>query len=71
MKFPKITFNKNNWSKSCYNPSFQKVWSGKIWIFSIYKYSITLDFRENFHITDLLNDSEKKSFWLNWSKKRN
>lgn len=71
MKLPKITFNKNNWSKSCYKPSFSKYWGGKIWIFSIYKYSISLDFRGGFRLTDLLNDSEKISYFINWSKNRN
>lgn len=63
MKFPKVTFSKYDWSRSCYYPSFRKYWSGKIWSFSIYKYGIMLDFRDNFQITDLLNSKEKKSFW--------
>ena len=41
-----------------------KYWSGKIWIFSAYKYGITIDFRGGFQLTDLLTDKEKsnKSF---------
>jgi hypothetical protein len=64
MKLPKITFSKYNWSRSCYRPTFNKYWSGKIWNFSIYKYGVSIDFRGGFQMTDLLNDTEKKSFWL-------
>jgi hypothetical protein len=64
MKLPKITFSKYNWSRSCYRPTFNKYWSGKIWNFSIYKYGVSIDFRGGFQMTDLLNDKEKKSFWL-------
>ena len=73
MKIPKVTFNKYNWSRSCYKPSFNKYWSGKIWNFSIYKYGITLDFRGDFKLTDLLNEKEKKSFSLRLllSKRKN
>ena len=60
MKLPKITFSKYNWSRSCYRPTFNKYWSGKIWNFSIYKYGISIDFRGGFQMTDLLNDKEKK-----------
>jgi hypothetical protein len=64
MKFPKITFNKYNWARRCYRPMVGKYWSGKIWIFSAYKYGITIDFRGGFQLTDLLTDKEKsnKSF---------
>lgn len=66
----KITLNKINWSKTCYKPSFSKYWSGKIWNFSIYKYSISLDFRNGFNLTDLLNNKEKKRFYLGmWLRK--
>ena len=59
-----------NWSKSCYKPSFNKYWSGKIWNFSFYKYSISIDFRKNFIITDLPNEKEKKRFYLGmWLRK--
>lgn len=64
MKLPKIRFNKYDWSPSCYRPSFNKFWNGKLWDFSIYKYGVTLDFRGNFEITDLLNNKEKKTFWM-------
>ena len=59
-----------NWSKACYKPSFSKYWSGEIWNFSIYKYSISLDFRNGFKLTDLLNGKEKKRFYLGmWLRK--
>ena len=66
----KITLNKMNWSKACYKPSFRRYWSGKIWNFSIYKYSLSLDFRNGFKLTDLLNAKEKKRFYLGmWLRK--
>jgi len=64
IKLPKITFSKMNWTKDCYKPSFSKYWSGKIWNFSIYKYSMSMDFRYGFVITDLLTRKEKRRFTL-------
>lgn len=60
----KIRIDKMNWSKSCYKPHFDtRYFSGKMWIFSIYKYSITFDFRKGHPINWLLTKSEQKRFW--------
>jgi len=70
IKLPKITFSKMNWTRDCYKPSFSKYWSEKIWNFSIYKFSISIDFRGGFKITDLLTKKEKQEFFARLHKER-
>lgn len=42
----RIYFTKYDWTPACYKPSFNRMWSGKLWNFSVYKYGVTLDFRK-------------------------
>lgn len=66
----KIHFSKYNWTNQCYKPRIGKYFSGKMIIFTIYKFGITFDFRKNFQITDLLTSSEKLLFWKKIQSRR-
>jgi len=41
----RVKFDKMNWSRACYKPSLRRYYNGWMFMFSVYKYSLTIDFR--------------------------
>jgi hypothetical protein len=47
------------------NPHFKKYWSGQIWTFSVWKWSLTIDFRKQGFLGYI-----KKAIWTDRLKNR-